>query len=73
MKKNEVQVGGRYHAKVSGRLAVVRITEIAEIPAPSWSRGGRSRTLIYAVNEATWKRVTIRSPQRLRNRVDATG
>jgi hypothetical protein len=69
MKKNEVQVGGRYHAKVSGRLAVVRVTQIDEIPAPSWSRG-RSRTLIYAVNEATGKRVTIRSPQRLRNRVE---
>ena len=72
MKKNEVQVGGRYHAKVSGRLAVVRITGIAEISAPTWSRD-RARTLIYAVNEATGKRVTIRSPQRLRNRVDATG
>ena len=69
MKKNEVQVGGRYHAKVSGHLAVVRVTQIDEIPAPSWSRG-RSRTLIYAVNEATGKRITIRSPQRLRNRVE---
>ena len=71
MKKNEVQVGVRYHAKVSGRVAVVRVTEIDEIPAASWSRNGRSRTLIYAVNEATGKRITIRSPQRLRKRVDA--
>jgi hypothetical protein len=70
MKKSEVQVGGRYHAKVSGRLAVVRVTQIEEVPAPPWSRGSRSRTLIYAVNEATGKRVTIRSPQRLRNRVE---
>ena len=73
MKKNEVQVGSRYHAKVSGRLAVVRVTQIEEIPAPSWSRGGRSRTLIYAVNEATGKRITIRSPQRLQNRVGSNG
>lgn len=72
MKLAEVQVGARYHAKVSGRLAVVRVTQIEEVPPPSWSRG-RSRTLIYAVNEATGKRVTIRSPQRLRNRVDPTG
>ena len=43
MKKNEVQVGGRYHAKVSGRLAVVRVTQIEEFPAPSWSRGGAPR------------------------------
>ena len=73
MKKREVQVGGRYHAKVSGHLAVVRVTEIREIPPPSWSRAGRLRTLIYAVNEATGRQVTIRSPQRLRKRVDATG
>ena len=71
MKLAEVTVGGRYHAKVSGRLAVVRVTEIQEVPPPSWSRDGRSRTLIYAVNEATGKRVTIRSPQRLRKRLDA--
>jgi hypothetical protein len=70
VKLAEVQVGARYHAKVSGRLAVVRVVEIDEIPAPSWSRNGRSRTLIYAVNEATGKRITIRSPQRLRNRVE---
>ena len=66
MKKSEVHVGGRYHAKVSGHIAIVRVTEIKEIPPPSWSREGRWRTLIYAVNEATGKRVTIRSPQRLR-------
>ena len=70
MKLAEVQVGARYHAKVSGRLAVVRVTQIDEVPPPSWSRGGRSRTLIYAVNEATGKRITIRSPQRLRSRVE---
>ena len=51
-------------------MAVVRVTQIEEVPPPSWSRG-RSRTLIYAVNEATGKRITIRSPQRLRKRVDA--
>ena len=73
MKKSEVQIGGRYHTKVSGHIAIVRATEIQEIPPPSWSRAGRWRTLIYAVNEATGKRITIRSPQRLRKRVDATG
>ena len=66
MKKSEVQVGGRYHAKVSGHLAVVRVTEIKEIPPPSWAREGRWRTLIYAVNEATGRKITIRSPARLR-------
>jgi hypothetical protein len=28
------------------------------------------RTLIIAVNEATGRRITVRSPQRLRTRVD---
>jgi hypothetical protein len=73
VKKSEVQIGGRYHAKVSGHIAIVRVTEIREIPPPSWSREGRWRTLLYAVYEATGKRVTIRSPQRLRTRVDASG
>ena len=66
MKKSEVQIGGRYHAKVSGCLAVVRVTEMKEVPPPSWAREGRWRTVIYAVNEATGRKVTIRSPQRLR-------
>ena len=60
---NEVQVGGRYTAKVSGKIQVVRIVEIREVPATNWSR---AKTQIEAVNEATGRRVTIRSPQRLR-------
>lgn len=52
-------------------LAVVRVVEIKQIPPPSCSREGRWQTLIKAVNEATGKRITIRSPQRLRKRLDA--
>jgi hypothetical protein len=70
MKLSEVEVGKRYVAKVSGRLQVVRVTELKEIPPDSWSVRSAWRTLIYAVNEGTGKKLTIRSPQRLRSRVE---
>jgi hypothetical protein len=66
MKLNEVQLGARYHAKVSGRLQVVRVTELREVPPARLATLGRSRTLILAVNEATGRLITIRSPLRLR-------
>ena len=69
MKLSDVQVGGRYAAKVSGHVVVVKVTEIKEIPPPSWSREGRWRKLIYAINEATGRQITLRSAQRLRSRV----
>jgi len=54
MKKNEVKVGGQYVAKVSGRLAQVRIDR--ENPHGGWD----------ATNLATRKAVRIKSAQRLR-------
>ena len=62
MKLNDVKVGGRYLAKVSQQVQVVRVVAINE----SSTFRGRSKTLIQAVNEATGRRITIRSPQRLR-------
>lgn len=73
MKLADVVVGGRYTAKVSGALHVVRVIELKEIPPASWSRSDKWRTLIYAINEATGRKITIRSPQRLRSRVDNAG
>ena len=69
MKLKDVEVGGRYEAKVSGSVQVVRIVELKEIPPASWSATSAWRTLILAVNEATGRKVTIRSPQRLRSKV----
>jgi hypothetical protein len=54
MKKNEVKVGGEYIAKVSGKLAQVRINR--ENPHGGWD----------ATNLATKKDVRIKSAQRLR-------
>jgi len=67
MKLKDIEVGGRYEAKVSGRRTVVRVVEIRQESARFG--GGRSTTNIYAVNERTGKRLTIRSPLRLRRRV----
>ena len=66
MKLSDVQVGGRYTAKVSGRIVTVRVVEIVAVEATRWSN---AKTRIEAVNEGTGRRVTIRSPQRLRSRL----
>mgnify|MGYP000739997681 FL=1 len=67
MKLKDVEVGGRYLAKVSGQLVTVRVVELKEIPALA---SDRWKTIIYAINETTGRRITIRSPQRLRQRVE---
>ena len=68
MKLQDIHVGGRYVAKVSGKMVVVRVTEVREA-APAFG-SDRWRTLIDAVSEATGRRITIRSPQRLRRPVE---
>jgi hypothetical protein len=67
MKLKDIEIGGRYLAKVSGQLVTVRVTELKEVPAFA---SDRWKTIIYAVNEATGRHITIRSPQRLRSRVE---
>ena len=57
MKKADVKVGGRYTAKVSDKVVVVRID--AENPHGGWD----------ATNEATGKQVRVKSAQRLRGAV----
>ena len=70
MKLCDIQIGGRYTAKVSGQVQVVRVIAIEEVPPPSWSARDAWRRRIIAVNEATGRRITIRSPQRLRRAVE---
>ncbi len=59
MRKNEVVIGGRYLAKVSGRVVPVRIT--GQSPYGGWD----------AVNTETNRAVRIRGSQRLRRPADA--
>ena len=54
MKNNQVVIGQTYRAKVSGRIADVRITNVSRY-------GGWD-----AINVATQRRVRIRSGRRLR-------
>lgn len=54
MRKADVHIGGRYVAKISGRLVVVRITR--ENIYGGWD----------AVNETSNRQVRIRSAQKLR-------
>jgi hypothetical protein len=68
MKLNEIQVGGRYTAKVSGQIVTVRVVEIVAVEATRWSN---AKSRIEAVNEATGRKISVRSPQRLRQRVDS--
>jgi len=57
MKKSDVKLGGRYTAKVSDKVVVVRID--AENPHGGWD----------ATNESTGKKVRIKSARRLRGAV----
>ena len=61
MKKDEVKVGRHYTAKVSGRMATIRID--AESPNGGWS----------ATNITTRKKVRIKSAQRLRRETRGPG
>lgn len=68
MKIADVQVGGRYIAKVSGVLTTVRVLAMREMSAFS----GASRSVIDVVNERTGRRITFRSAARLRRPADET-
>jgi len=58
MKKSEVDIGGTYAAKVSGKVVPVRIT--GESPYGGWD----------GMNTETGRSVRIRSAARLRRRLD---
>jgi hypothetical protein len=53
--------GGRYYAKISGKISIVRV--LMQSP---YTRG--NLPLFYAVNESTGRRILI-SPRRLRGEV----
>lgn len=65
MKITDIQVGGRYVAKVSGVLTTVRVLALREAP-PAWHGGSRWRTRIDVINERTGRKTTFASAARLR-------
>ncbi len=64
MKAKEIEIGGTYVAKVSGRLVQIRVSATREV---TQGRTG-ARTVWDAVNLATGRKIVIRSPQRFRER-----
>ena len=70
MKLNEVEVGGRYIAKVSGVLTTVKVLGIREIPPAYHASNQRWRKFIDVVNERTGRKTTFASAAKLRRRVD---
>ena len=54
MRKAQIEIGGRYVAKVSGQLTIVHV--LRDSPYGGWD----------AENVETGRKVRIRSPQRLR-------
>lgn len=62
MKKNEIKVGGKYKAKVSGNLVTVRVDSIR-----SSAYGEGKRNDLYDVtNLATGRKTTFRSAAKFR-------
>lgn len=66
MKKSEIKVGGRYAAKVNGRVVVVRVLGIREV---GWET--RNPTRYDVVNEATGRKTSFRSATKFRSEVGA--
>ena len=67
MKAKEIEIGGTYLAKVSGRLVPVRVERAREVVQGR----DRVRTVYDAVNQATGRRIVVRSPQRFRERIES--
>lgn len=76
MKAKEIKVGGRYTAKVSGKLTTVRVDAIREITRMSGTNYDGSRkyrdAVVYDVtNLSTGRRTTFRSATKFRGAMDA--
>jgi len=70
MKIDEVEVGARYLAKVSGVITIVKVLAIREAWTASSRPDARRRKVIDVVNERTGRRTTFRSAARLRRKAE---
>jgi len=64
MRKNQIIVGGKYIARVSGQLVTVQVNEIQIIPP--YSIGGCIRTTYFVTNLKTGRKVTFHSATKFR-------
>lgn len=67
MKKNEIKVGGKYLAKVSGKLTTVRVDAIRERE----NHNDRTSTVYDVTNLATGQKTTFRSAAKFRKEAGA--
>jgi len=69
MLKKEIQIGGLYNAKVSGKLTVVRVDNITEHD-PSFGvnsyRRSKTQTIYHVTNTSTGRKITFRSATKFR-------
>lgn len=65
MKKAEIKVGGRYHARISGKFVVVRVDRIDD-GFPSRSPRGGTATHYAVTNLTTGRKTTFRSAAKFR-------
>lgn len=70
MKKIDIQVGGHYKAKVSGKVTTVRVDAIRQ--ADSWNTG-RNLTRYDITNLTTGRKTTFRSAQKFISLVSPNG
>ena len=66
MKAKDIKQGEVYHAKVSGKLVLVRVDKIYKRPDPF---GGKVKTRYGVTNLCTDRKITFRSAQRFRGAV----
>lgn len=77
MKASQIQVGGNYVARVSGRLVTVRvdgIREVAKYRRTNYSGQSETRlaTVYDVTNLSTGRKLTFRSAAKFRSRVLGT-
>lgn len=65
MKSKEIRVGGKYEAKVSGNLTVVRVDSVSD----QLTYAGRATTVYRVTNLKTGRRTTFRSPSKFRREI----
>ena len=69
MRLQDITIGGRYLAKISGHMTMVRVLAIREDQAWGSTRGSTRPRVVHridVVNERTGRRTTFRSAARLR-------
>lgn len=69
LKQADIIIGGRYTAKVSGKIVAVRVRDIDTVFLQRGNGKPRKTTRYYCINEATGNQICVKSAQRFRARL----